>query len=181
MLTTHLEGEAREVGRVAAALAKDAEPGRCLILGGETTVTVRGEGLGGRNQEVALAAAIGVADWSYLAIASVATDGEDGPTDAAGAVVTGQTAVLARTHGLDPVRFLNDNDSHSFFQRLDDAVGATVEMNSHKEQDAKNASQKSIPHLIRIGPTGTNVNDLLFILTYPFAEADDMEKARVSE
>ncbi len=160
LLTVHLEGEAREVGRVAAALAKDAFPGRCLILGGETTVTVRGAGRGGRNQELALAAAMALEGMDSVVVASLATDGEDGPTSAAGARVSGQTAVEARAHGLVPEEYLAANDSFGFFERLDVAM-ATPE----QETDSNPTT------LVQTGSTGTNVNDLLFILTYPELEA----------
>lgn len=146
ILTTHLEGEAREAGRMAAAIARDTQPSCCRLLGGETTVTLRGKGTGGRNQEVALAAAIALAGKPRTVVASVATDGEDGPTGAAGAVVTGETAVVARQNHLDPTTYLDHNDSHTFFSRLD--------------------SSQSTPTLIRTGQTGTNVNDLIIILTY---------------
>jgi glycerate 2-kinase len=149
LLTTHLQGEAREVGRVAAALAQDAPPNRCFILAGETTVTLRGEGRGGRNQELALAAAIALAGVPGRVLASFATDGEDGPTPAAGAVVTGETADLARRHNLEPRHYLAHNDSHTFFGRLDEALAGTAPAS-----------------LITTGSTGTNVNDLLLILTY---------------
>ncbi len=140
LLTAHLEGEAREVGRIAAALAKDAAPNNCLVLGGETTVTLRGDGFGGRNLEVALAAALAIDGWPDRAVVTFATDGDDGPTDAAGALVTGQTVAQARQLGLDPRHHLDNNDSYPFLQ-------------------ATNS-------LIITGPTGTNVNDLLFILNY---------------
>ncbi|MDX1615851.1 MAG: DUF4147 domain-containing protein [Candidatus Promineifilaceae bacterium] len=146
VLTTHLEGEAREVGRVAAALAKDLPAGHCLILGGETTVTVRGDGRGGRNQELALAAALALEGQTRLVLASFATDGEDGPTPAAGALVTGETAAAIRASGLDPRAGLEDNDSYHCFQSLTAADSGG---------------------LIRTGPTGTNVNDLILILRYP--------------
>lgn len=150
ILTTHLEGEAREAGQFAAALAKDNPPNRCLILGGETTVTLQGNGRGGRNQELALSAAIALDGWPNRVIVSLATDGEDGPTDAAGAMVTGETAVTARRHHLNPITFLQTNDSYAFFSELDTAV-----------------AQAKPPHHIKIGATGTNVNDLVIILTYP--------------
>jgi hydroxypyruvate reductase len=145
LLTTYVEGEAREVARVAAALAKGVRaagdpirPPACLVWGGETTVTVQGEGKGGRNQELALAAAIALDGWSGVTLLALATDGGDGPTDAAGAVVTGETARRAREAGLDPRAALARNDSYPFFAALGDHV--------------------------KTGPTGTNVNDLLFIL-----------------
>jgi glycerate 2-kinase len=140
LLTCHLEGEAREVGRVAAALAIDATPGSCLVLGGETTVTLRGDGKGGRNQELALAASIGLANRPGCVVASFATDGEDGPTNAAGAWVTGQTVAQAEARNIDPHRYLANNNSYEFFQQ----VGG----------------------LLETGPTGTNVNDLVLILKY---------------
>lgn len=153
LLTAQLEGEAREVGRVAAAIAKDAASARCLILGGETTVTLRGDGRGGRNQEVALAAAVALQGWPNVVVASFASDGEDGPTPVAGAVVSGETATAARRYDLDPVAYLDRNDSHTFFARLDDARAE--------------AEEEAAPRcLIAPGPTGTNVNDLLIILTY---------------
>jgi hydroxypyruvate reductase len=145
LLTAYLEGEAREVGRVAAALARDQAPGSCYLLGGETTVTVVGEGSGGRNQELALAAAIALAGHEGPVVASFATDGEDGPTDAAGAVVSGQTIPQALSQGMMPRPYLERNDSHSFFNELTQRSGEE--------------------YLLRLGPTGTNVNDLLIIFS----------------
>jgi hydroxypyruvate reductase len=164
VLTVRLEGEAREVGRVAAAIAKDLAEGRCLILGGETTVTLRDNGLGGRNQELTLAAAIALEDWPATAMASFATDGEDGPTSAAGAVISGHTVGFARSLNLDPLAFLDRNDSFHFFQHLDEA--------SSQEPQSDSISQQPLT-LLAPGPTGTNVNDLLIILTYPRADVDD--------
>ncbi|MCP4424565.1 MAG: DUF4147 domain-containing protein [Chloroflexi bacterium] len=153
ILTTQLEGEAREVGKVAAALAKDAPAGRCFILGGETTVTLRGQGQGGRNQELALAAAIALEGCPDRVIISFATDGEDGPTDAAGGIVTGETAVLAAINQLNPIACLDNNDSYTFFQQLETEIEAEVE--------------RIWRHHIKSGSTGTNVNDLVVILSYP--------------
>ncbi len=145
LLGTYVEGEAREVARVAAALAKGiradgdpVSPPACLVWGGETTVTVRGEGKGGRNQELALAAALALDGWSDVLVMALATDGTDGPTDAAGAAVTGETMGRARELGLDAWAALEANDSYRFLDALGD--------------------------LIHSGPTGTNVNDLLFVL-----------------
>jgi glycerate 2-kinase len=145
LLSTYVEGEAREVARVAAALAKGVRvhgdplpPPACLVWGGETTVTIHGEGKGGRNQELALAAALALDGWPGTVVMALATDGTDGPTDAAGAVVTGETVARARALGLDPRVALAANDSYHFFEALGD--------------------------LICTGPTGTNVNDLLFVL-----------------
>jgi len=164
VLTAFLEGEAREVGRVAASIAKDMLPGRCLILGGETTVTLHGDGLGGRNQELALAAAESIDGLPATVIASFATDGEDGPTTAAGAVVSGETAGNGRLLGLDPAIFLDRNDSFHYFQALD-------ELTPQPEVLGQEWHVGRGP-LLKTGPTGTNVNDLLFILTYPHPSQD---------
>lgn len=150
LLTAYLEGEAREVGRVAAALAKELSPAVCLVLGGETTVTVQGEGKGGRNQEVALAAALSLAGYEDRVVATFATDGEDGPTDAAGAVITGHTVPRARAAGMKPRDWLERNDTYSFFR----------ELAQETEEDC----------LLQPGSTGTNVNDLLLIFRYPPSE-----------
>lgn len=144
LLTTFAEGEAHDVGRMLAAVARELGqrdgplPRPALIVvGGETTVTLRGNGMGGRNQEVALGAVEGVRGLSRAVLVALATDGGDGPTDAAGAVVTGDTLDRARTLGLNPAAFLNHNDAYHFFAALDD--------------------------LLHSGPTLTNVNDLLFV------------------
>jgi glycerate 2-kinase len=141
IITTALTGEAREKGReLAILLAEKAETSKapfCLIAGGETTVTIRGNGLGGRNLELALAAVEGLAGLQGAALISLATDGDDGPTGAAGAVVTGGTMERAREMGIDPRDYLENNDSFTFFQK----VGG----------------------LLLTGPTGTNVNDLVFM------------------
>lgn len=145
LLSTFVEGEARQVARVAAALAKEivrydqpVKKPACLVWGGETTVTVHGHGKGGRNQELALAAAIALDRWDGVLVEALGTDGTDGPTDAAGAIVTGETVARARALGLDAAARLADNDAYHFFAPLGD--------------------------LVVTGPTGTNVNDLLFIL-----------------
>ena len=144
LLTTYLQGEAREVGRVLAAVARElAAAGRplpgpaCIVAGGETTVTLRGNGMGGRNQELALAAVADLAGLPGIALVTLATDGGDGPTNAAGAVVTGATLQRARQRGLDPHTYLARNDAYPFFDALGD--------------------------LLRPGPTQTNVNDLVFM------------------
>ena len=147
LLSTFVEGEARQVARVAAALLKEevahnrplARPA-CLVWGGETTVTVRGSGKGGRNQELALAAALALEGLPDVLLVALGTDGTDGPTDAAGAVATGETIARARARGLDPLAHLENNDAYPFFDALGD--------------------------LIRTGPTGTNVNDLLFLFAF---------------
>ncbi len=164
VLTARLEGEAQEVARVAAAIAKDMPVGRCLILGGETTVKLNAGGLGGRNQELALAAAIALDGWPDIVIASFATDGEDGPTPAAGAVVSGETAEYGRLLGLDPAAFLDRHDSFHFFQHLDESL---------QQLDIADGGQAYLPlTLLTPGPTGTNVNDLLIILSYPQEDRD---------
>ncbi|MHB1006225.1 MAG: glycerate kinase type-2 family protein [Chloroflexota bacterium] len=146
-LTNFIEGEAREVAKVMAALAREIDrSGRpvarpaCIVSGGETTVTIRGKGKGGRNQELSLAAALKVAGISDMAVISLATDGSDGPTDASGAVADGETAARAKAAGLDPWAYLAANDSYNFFARLDD--------------------------LLITGPTNTNVNDLIFVFAF---------------
>ncbi|WP_376792174.1 glycerate kinase [Thermoflexus sp.] len=141
LLSTFVEGEAREVARVIVAIAKEIlTTGRpvprpaCVVWGGETTVTVRGSGRGGRNQELVLAAAIALQGWPGVVVASLGTDGTDGPTDAAGAIADGESVHRAYLLGLDAMAHLNANDSYAFFEALGD--------------------------LIRTGPTGTNVNDI---------------------
>ena len=147
LLSTFIEGEAREVGRVMAGLAKGLISGEgpierpaCLVVGGETTVTLRGNGKGGRNQEMALAAAVALEGWSNTLIVCFGTDGTDGPTDAAGAFADGTTVSRAETLGLDALAFLDRNDAYNFFAPLND--------------------------LIMTGPTNTNVNDLTLILAW---------------
>jgi hydroxypyruvate reductase len=141
LLTSHLQGEAREVGRVVAALAKDVAPGACLVLGGETTVTLRGPvGVGGRNGELALAAAIELEGWPGVFVAAFATDGEDGNGQAAGAVISGETVAAARQKGLLAADYLAGHDSHSFFGQAGGLLGS--------------------------GATGTNVNDIVIIGKY---------------
>lgn len=147
LLTSFVEGEAREVGRVVAGLAKGVRRSghplpapACLVLGGETTVAVCGSGAGGRNQELALAAAIALEGWERVLVMTLATDGVDGPTPAAGAIVTGETVARAKALGLSPAAALAANDSYTFFAALGDAI--------------------------LLGPTGTNVNDLTLICVY---------------
>ena len=141
-VTGPLEGEASRLGREFAkrlqAAAGRIEGPFCLAAGGESTVTLKGQGRGGRNQELALAAVRALAGLEGAMLISIATDGEDGPTDAAGAVVTGDTLRRAEEIGLDPEKALSMNDSYPFFEALGD--------------------------LIKTGPTGTNVNDLMILL-----------------
>ncbi len=145
LLTTWLTGEAREAGRVLAAVGREIRhAGRpvaapaCVAAAGETTVTVRGHGRGGRNQELALGAATALEGTPGILVASMGTDGIDGPTDAAGASADGTTLARARHHGLDPTRALAENDAYPFFRALDD--------------------------LIVTGPTGTNVMDVALVM-----------------
>jgi hydroxypyruvate reductase len=165
ILTNELQGEARDVGREVAHRLRaesskrtrppfDTAQGKfCLIAGGETTVTLRhgshrpdalsggqaikGKGKGGRNQELALSAVDELAGLKDVMLIALATDGDDGPTDAAGAVVTGESARRARALGLDAADYLSRNDAYPFFEQLGD--------------------------LLKTGPTGTNVNDLIFL------------------
>jgi glycerate 2-kinase len=147
VVATDLAGEARDRGRELGALASDIASGArchdlpaCLVFGGETTVTVRGRGRGGRNQELALAAALELerCGASAACVAAISTDGQDGPTDAAGAVVDAETCARIRAAGIDPRTALDANDSHA-------ALGAAGA-------------------LVRTGPTRTNVADLAFAI-----------------
>lgn len=137
-----LRGEARDAGDSVARLAREAreEANRptAILLGGETTVTVRGSAPGGRNQELALAAAVGIDGIDRVLIASLATDGVDGTTDAAGGFADGGTVRRGAMRGLDARAALAANDAHRF-------LGASSD-------------------LILTGATGTNVNDLVLIL-----------------
>lgn len=144
LLSTYIEGEARHVGTVLAGIAKEIHKYENLIkkpaiivCGGETTVTVTGNGKGGRNQELALGAAFKISGLDGVAIASIGTDGIDGICDAAGAIVDGKTLERSKKLGLDAMEYLMDNNSYEFFTKLGDAIFT--------------------------GPTGTNVNDLMII------------------
>jgi glycerate-2-kinase len=134
-----LAGEAREAGRRLAqrALASAASSRTCLVAGGETVVTVRGSGRGGRSQELALGAALALEGTRGVALLAAGTDGRDGPTDAAGAFVDGQTVARGRARGVDAHAALDDNDCYGFF----DVEGG----------------------LLRTGPTRTNVMDLALV------------------
>ncbi len=147
VLSTYVEGEAREVAKVLTAIAKEVSASdrptprpACIIVGGETTVTVKGQGKGGRNQEMALMAAMRLGGFEDVAIACLATDGTDGPTDASGALADGNTVRRAAQLGLDPWEHLERNDSYPFFAALGD--------------------------LLLTGPTNTNVNDLAFVFVW---------------
>ena len=137
VLSTSIEGETRDIARMHAAIAREIPLRRpaCILSGGETTVTVRGKGLGGRNQEFVLAAAMELAGVTVL---SAGTDGLDGPTDAAGAITDAHTLARAAKLHLDPRAFLDNNDSYHFFEKVDG--------------------------LIKTGPTGTNVMDVRILL-----------------
>jgi glycerate 2-kinase len=141
VLSSEIQGEARQIARVHAAIAHELvrsgrpiKPPACIISGGETTVTLKGTGLGGRNQEFVLAAAIDIAGLPDTVILSAGTDGTDGPTDAAGAIADGDT--LDRKP--DARAFLDNNDSYHYFEALGD--------------------------LVKTGPTLTNVMDVQLIL-----------------
>jgi len=135
-----LSGEAREAGkRVAETLKRDGRDQVCHLYGGETTVVVRGDGRGGRNQELALAAALALDDAPFKTLVlSAGTDGIDGPTDAAGAWADERTASRARAVGADPEDHLRRNDAYTLFDEID--------------------------QLIRTGPTHTNVMDVVVAL-----------------
>jgi hydroxypyruvate reductase len=141
VLSSEIQGEAREIARMHAAIASEmartghpVKPPACIITGGETTVTLRGDGLGGRAQEFALAAALDIAGLENVVVFCAGTDGTDGPTDAAGAVADGET--LGRKP--DARRYLDRNDSYHYFEALND--------------------------LIITGPTNTNVMDVCIVL-----------------
>ncbi|MHC1744725.1 MAG: glycerate kinase [Syntrophobacteraceae bacterium] len=142
VLTSQLQGEAREAAGFIAAVAREilasdhpVHPPVCLLAGGEPTVTVKGHGKGGRAQELALAAAIALDGFEGVSLLCAGTDGTDGPTDAAGAFADGTTCGRARQLGLDPADHLARNDSYPFFEALGD--------------------------LFVSGPTRTNVMDLV--------------------
>ena len=140
LLTIGYEGESEEIGRrlgsVPLELNGRTRP-RSWVAGGETTVSVSGEGYGGRNQELVLSAAMKITGNRGVAMASIGTDGVDGPTDAAGAIADGSTVSRARAAGLNPREQLRNNDSYPFFKELGD--------------------------LVMTGPTGTNVSDVCVI------------------
>lgn len=141
LVPRRLVGEATEVGAaLGCRLRRSARPA-CWLLAGETTVHVDRPGRGGRNQELALAAAIALEGTPGVVLMTLATDGVDGPTDAAGAIVTGDTYAALVEGGVDPLAALKEHDSYTALDR----VGA----------------------LIHTGPTGTNVGDVVVCLTYP--------------
>ena len=138
LISDAIEGEAREVATAHAAQALQTSGRVCLIAGGEPTVTLRGAGKGGRNQEFALAAAVALAGTHHIVALSAGTDGTDGPTDAAGALVDGATVARAAALGLSAAAHLDAHDAYPFFATLGD--------------------------LIQTGPTGTNVMDIQLFL-----------------
>ncbi len=139
-LTTVMQGEAYTVGLRLGRRLVSAAPPACLLAGGETTVTIRRGGRGGRNQELALGAALALDGQARCALVALASDGTDGPTDAAGACVDGEIAGRARALGLDLRQAASEHDAYPLLDRL----GA----------------------LLRTGPTGTNLNDLVIGLSY---------------
>ncbi|MEO5950964.1 MAG: MOFRL family protein, partial [Chloroflexia bacterium] len=148
IVTTYLEGEAREVGRMLAAMAHEisrfsrpvSKPA-CLLFGGETTVTVKGKGIGGRNSELALSAAIHLRGLGpRTLVASLATDGGDGSSPGAGGIVDGTTLDRGAKLGLDARSSLANNDSYTYLSQINDAIV--------------------------IGPTGTNVNDIMAVFVF---------------
>ena len=146
ILSSMIEGETKEVARAHSAIAKEIiKTGHpigapaCIISGGETTVTLQGQGCGGRNQEFYLAAALDITELpARVAILSGGTDGDDGPTDAAGAIVDPLTVQRGEAANAEALRHLSDNDAYSFFKKTDD--------------------------LLITGPTGTNVMDVRLVL-----------------
>ncbi|MCA1784596.1 MAG: glycerate kinase, partial [Desulfobacteraceae bacterium] len=145
VLSSMIQGEAREAARVLCAIAREVKnfgrpvaPPACLLSGGETTVTIKGSGTGGRNTELALSGAITLAGTAGILLLSAGTDGTDGPTDAAGAFAGGDTVSRAEAMGLSAEKHLADNNSHPFFAALDD--------------------------LLITGPTRTNVMDMQILL-----------------
>lgn len=145
VLSSMIEGETREIAAMHAAIAQEVlardRPVRrpaCILSGGETTVTVRGKGLGGRNQEFVLAAAIALDGSGPVTVFSAGTDGADGPTDAAGAIADSHTVARAAALGRDAQAYLDNNDSYHFFEPLNG--------------------------LLKTGPTGTNVMDVRVML-----------------
>lgn len=145
ILSSSVVGDTREVAKFHGAIAREVvstdhpipKPA-CILSGGETTVTLRGKGLGGRNQEFCLAGAFEIEGLEKVVLLSGGTDGTDGPTDAAGAISDHETILRARTMGLDPMAYLRNNDSYHFFEKLGD--------------------------LLITGPTRTNVMDVRILL-----------------
>lgn len=144
LLTTSMQGEAREVGAAVSSIASQIDTNGLLekpasiVMGGETTVTVRGKGRGGRNQELVLSAAGSISGTKNIAIASIGTDGIDGNSNAAGAIADSTTIARAQKKKMSSVEYLANNDSNTFFKKLNNAI--------------------------KTGSTGTNVNDILVMV-----------------
>jgi hydroxypyruvate reductase len=145
ILSSSIEGETREAARFHTSIAKEVISSgnpipmpACILSGGETTVTIKGKGLGGRNQEFVLAGALEISGFEKVVLLSGGTDGTDGPTDATGAVADNATVQRAKSLGLDPNFYLDNNDAYPFFEKLGD--------------------------LLITGPTHTNVMDVRIIL-----------------
>ncbi len=145
LLSSMIEGETRDVAMNHMAICTEIQlhgypvkKPACLLSGGETTVTIKGTGKGGRNQEFVLAAALRMAGMEDAVVLSAGTDGSDGPTDAAGAIADNTTLERAAGKGIDPQKYLGNNDSYNFFNELND--------------------------LYKTGPTNTNVMDLRIVL-----------------
>ena len=140
-----MQGEARDMGVVASSIMSQIntinqpirKPGS-IIMGGETTVTVKGNGFGGRNQETVLSALRRIGDLGDIAIASIGTDGIDGNSNVAGALADTKTLERAQKKKMTPTKYLTSNDSYTFFKKLKDTI--------------------------RTGSTGTNVNDILIMV-----------------
>lgn len=147
VLTSTLDCEAKAAGEWLSAMAREIKGMSgtdhvlkpcAIIAGGETVVHLTGSGKGGRNQEIALSAAIGIEGLEDVLVFSVGSDGTDGPTDAAGGIVDGASATRMRTHGFKPEAFLANNDAYHALELADG--------------------------LVITGPTGTNVNDVMVLL-----------------
>jgi len=145
ILSSSIQGETREVAKVHSAICQEISfsgnpvpPPACILSGGETTVTIKGKGKGGRNQEFALAASFGIKGLRGVLVLSAGTDGTDGPTDAAGAFADGSTLRRAKEKGINAEEHLKNNDSYHFFEKLGD--------------------------LFITGPTNTNVMDIRIML-----------------
>lgn len=157
ILSSYIQGEARHVGTVLASIAREItlankpipKPG-VVLAGGETTVTVTGTGRGGRNGEVVLSSSLAIEDLEGVVIASLGTDGVDGLSDAAGAIVDASTLKRARLKNLNPIQYLQNNDSHNYFKQLGD--------------------------LVYTGPTGTNVNDVMIIVNLPHSPKENKSR-----
>lgn len=156
ILSSMIEGETCDIALMHGAIAREVlktgnpiAPPACILSGGETTVNIKGNGLGGRNQEFALAAAINIAGCDDILILSGGTDGNDGPTDAAGAIADSETVDRAKQLGLNPLDYLQNNDSYHFFNKLGD--------------------------LLMTGPTNTNVMDLHIMLVERKITMEDLK------